>query len=145
MEQTMGIVMLLVGGGLMFSLLVFFTCEEKSLKDANFSDMKCMVTKEVGVTECFSQFNTIRYLGIFFITLIFFNSLVANYVAIPNGFGMKEILAYTFVPSLLGSCIILLVKWTYQPVMKLISSFLYGATFIAASVIVFSTTALFNS
>ena len=138
----MGTMMLLIGGGLIFALITFFICEEKSLKDANFSDMKCLVTEEVEVSKCFEQFNTVRYMAIYFIVLLGFDLAVANLVFIPNGFGLLEIMAFTFVPSILGSGIILLVKWTYQPVIKLISSFMYGSVFMGASAIAFSATFL---
>ena len=59
---------------------------------------------------------------------------------LANGFGLQEILAYTFIPSLVGSWVILLVKWTYQPVIKLASSFMYGAGFIGASSVAFLIT-----
>jgi hypothetical protein len=133
----MGTIMLLMGGGLFFALLVFFICEEKSLKDANFSDMKCLVTEEVEVSKCFEQFQTIRYVAIYFVAMVVFDGLIAHFVYLPSGFGILEIMAYTFVPSLMGSGIILLVKWTYQPVIKLISSFMFGAVFMGASVTAF--------
>jgi len=133
----MGTVMLLIGGGLVFSLIVFFICEEKSLKDANFSDMKCLVTEKVEVTECFEQFQTIRYLAIYFTILVIFDGLIANFIYLPQGFGLLEILSYTFATSLIGSGIILLVKWTYQPVIKLISSFMFGSIFMGASATAF--------
>ena len=36
----MGTLMLVIGAGLFYSIIIFFICEEKSLKDANLSDMK---------------------------------------------------------------------------------------------------------
>jgi len=138
----MGTMMLLIGGGLIFSLLVFFICEEKSLKDANFSDMKCLVTEEVEVSKCFEQFNTIRYMAIYLIVLLGFDLAIANMIFIPRDFGLLEIMAFTFTPSIIGSSIILLVKWTYQPVIKLISSFMFGSVFMGASAIAFSITYL---
>jgi len=138
----MGTVMLLIGGGLIFSLIVFFICEEKSLKDANFSDMKCLVTENVDLSQCFEQFQTIRYLAVYFVVLLVFDFLIANLVYLPNAFGLVEILAYTFITSFLGSALILLVKWTYQPVIKLISSFMYGSVFMGASSITFAVTYL---
>jgi hypothetical protein len=134
----MGTVMLLIGGGLVFSLIVFFICEEKSLKDANFSDMKCLVTEKVEVSECFEQFQTIRYLAIYFAILVIFDGLIANFIYLPQGFGLLEIISYTFATSLIGSGIILLVKWTYQPVIKLISSFMFGSIFMGASATAFT-------
>lgn len=136
-DLCMGTIMLLMGGGLFFSLLVFFVCEEKSLKDADFSDMKCMVTEEVEVSKCFEQFQTIRHISIYFVLMVIFDALIAQFIYLPNGFGMLEIMAYTFIPSLMGSGLILLVKWTYQPVIKLISSFMYGSIFMGASVVAF--------
>ena len=136
----MGTMLLVMGAGLFFALIVFFICEEKSLKDADFSDMKGLFTKELKASECAGQFQTIRYLTIYFIVLLVFDLAIANYVFIPNGFGLQEVLAYTFIPSLLGSFIILLVKWTYQPVIKLVSSFLYGSVFMGSAAIAFSIT-----
>jgi hypothetical protein len=141
----MGTIMLLMGGGLFFSLLVFFVCEEKSLKDADFSDMKCMVTEEVEVSKCFEQFQTIRYIALYFVAMVIFDALIAHFIYLPKGFGLLEIMAYTFVPSLMGSGIILLVKWTYQPVIKLISSFMYGSIFMGASAAAFGTVYLLGA
>lgn len=135
----MGTVMLLIGGGLFFSLLVFFICEEKSLKDANFSDMKCLVTEEVEVSKCFEEFKTIRYLATFFVIMFIFDIVIANFIYLPQGFGLLEIISYTFATSLIGSGVILLVKWTYQPVIKLISSFMFGSIFMGASGAAFGT------
>jgi len=141
----MGTIMLLMGGGLFFALLVFFICEEKSLKDANFSDMKCLVTEEVEVSKCFEQFQTVRYIAIYFIAMVLFDGLIAHFVYLPNGFGILEIMAYTFVPSLMGSGVILLVKWTYQPVIKLISSFMFGSIFMGASATAFGAVYLLSA
>ena len=129
----MGTLLLLVGASLVFGLLVFFTAEEKSLKDADFSDMKGLFTEEVKAIDCIGKFNTVRYMLIYIVILFIFDLAVANFVFLPNGFGITEILAYTFAPSLIGSWIILLVKWTYQPVIKLASSFMYGAGSIGAA------------
>jgi hypothetical protein len=137
-------VLVLIGVGLVFGLLVFFFCEEKSLKDANFSDMTRMITEEVKISECFEQFQTVRYLALYFLIMFVFNVLIANFVYLPHGFGLLEITLYTFVPSLIGSGIILLVKWTYQPVIKLISSFMYGSVFMGASGLAFTLTYLVN-
>ncbi|HIC44799.1 MAG TPA: hypothetical protein EYO73_11140 [Sulfurimonas sp.] len=136
----MGTMMLLIGGGLIFALLTFWVCEEKSLKDANFSDMKCMVTEEVELSKCFEQFNTVRYMAIYFIIILIADLIIANMIFIPQGFGLTETMVFTFVPSILGSGVILLVKWTYQPMVKLISSFLFGSVFMAAAIIAFSFT-----
>lgn len=136
----MGTMLLVMAAGLAFGLIVFFICEEKSLQDADFSDMKGLFTQELQATACLEQFQTIRYFLIYLGLLLIFDLLIANLVFIPNDFAIKEILAYTFIPSLVGSWIILLVKWTYQPVIKLASSFMYGAGFIGASTIAFAIT-----
>ena len=134
----MGTMMLLIGGGLVFALLTFFICEEKSLKDADFSDIKCFITEEVELSKCFEQFNTIRYMAIYFVILLAADLAVIHFIFIPEGFGLMEAMAYTFAPSILGSGIILLVKWTYQPMIKLISSFLYGSVFMGAAGVAFA-------
>ena len=120
--------------------VVFIFCEEMSLKNANFSDMKGLFTEELKVSECLDEFNTVRYMALFIVVLFAFDLALANLVFVPRGFGALEILAYVFVPSLLGSWIILLVKWTYQPIIKLASSFMYGAGFIGAAAVAFGLT-----
>ena len=134
----MATVMLLIGGGLFFALFVFFVCEEKSLKDSKLSDMKCLITKEMPISQCFEQFQTIKFLGIYFLIMVIFDLVIANVVFVPRGLGLLEILSYTFIPSIIGSGLILLVKWTFQPIIKLVSSFMYGAIFMAASALAFS-------
>lgn len=136
----MGMLLIILGAGLFFGLLVFFVAEEKSLKDADFSDMKGLFTAERKVSECAGEFNTFRYLGIYFAIMVVFDLLMANLVFVPNGLGMQEMLAFTFVPSLLGSWVILLVKWTYQPIIKLVSSFMYGSVYMGASIFAFTIT-----
>lgn len=140
----MGTVLVLIGIGFVFALLVFFFCEEKSLKDVQFSDMKCMIKEEANISECFEKFKTVRYLALYFAVMFVFDVLIANFVYLPHGFGLLEITLYTFVPSLVGSGIILLVKWTYQPVIKLISSFMFGSVFMGASGLAFALTYLVN-
>lgn len=129
----MGTMMLLVGGGLVVALLVFFFFEERSLKDAQFSDFKCMMTEDMKVSDCMEKFSTIKFLSIYAVLLFLANLAVAKMVFLPNAFGLTEGLIYTFVPSLLGSLVILLVKWSYQPLIKLVSSFLYGSIYIGAT------------
>lgn len=136
----MGTMLLLIGGGLFFGLVVFIFCEEMSLKNANFSDMKGLFTEELKVSECLDEFNTVRYMALFIVVLFAFDLALANLVFVPRGFGALEMLSYIFVPSLLGSWIILLVKWTYQPIIKLASSFMYGAGFIGAAAVAFGLT-----
>lgn len=138
----MGTLLLALGAGFFFALVVFFICEEKSLKDADFSDMKGMCTTELNPKECMGKFDTVRYMVVYFIVLLIFDFLVANLVFLPNGFGLTEILLYTFIPSLVGSWVILLLKWTYQPVIKLISSFMYGGGYMGASMVAFGITYL---
>lgn len=134
----MGTIMIVIGAGLVLSLIVFFICEEKSLKDVNMSDMKCLVTEEVNVSECFEKYNTVRYMLTYFALVFILAAIVASQVYLPNQFGLGEVLAYTFIPSLLGSLIILLVKWRYQPVIKLISSFMFGGGYMGATGLAFA-------
>ena len=134
----MGTLMLVIGIGLVFSLIVFFISEEKSLKDAKMSDMKCLITEEVSISECFEQYNTIRYMFFYAAAVFIGGVLVAVNIHLPNNFGLAEVFAYTFIPSLLGSLLILLVKWTYQPMIKLISSFMFGAGYIGATGLAFA-------
>ena len=136
----MGILIITLASALAFGLTIFFICEEKSLKNANFSDMKGLFTEELRPSECIGEFHTVRYMFLYVLVLFVFDLIIAQAVFIPNGFGMSEIMAYVFMPSLVGSWLILLVKWTYQPVIKIISSFMYGAGYIGAATFAFALT-----
>lgn len=140
----MGTVMLFIGAGLFFSLIIFFICEEKSLKDANFSDMKCLVTEEIELSACFEKYGTVRYMAYYFIAVFIFSALIAQYGYIPHSLGLGEVFAYTFITSLLGSLIILLVKWRFQPLIKLISSFMFGGGFMTATGLAFAFVYIIN-
>ncbi|MBL4730481.1 MAG: hypothetical protein JKY28_03775 [Sulfurimonas sp.] len=136
----MGILLIALGAGLFFGLFIFFICEEKSLKNADFSDMKGLFTAEKKISEVAGEFNTIRYLMIFFLIMLAFDFTVIYFLFEANSFGMQEILAYIFTPALLGSWIILLVKWTYQPIIKLVSSFMFGSVYMGAAITAFAIT-----
>ena len=140
----MGTIMLLIGAGLIFSLIVFFICEEKSLADVSFSDMKCLVKDDVTINECFSEYRTIRYASVYFLAVFAFAFIVGIYAFLPNAFGLREIFAYVFITSLFGSTLILFVKWQKQPMIKLVSSFIYGSLFMAASALGLTLVYLFN-
>jgi len=134
----MGTMLLLIGGALFFALVTFIMFEEKSLKNANFSDMGGLFTEERKPAECMRELGTVRYMVFYSLILIAVDFIVAKVVFLPNSFGLVEILAFTFIPAFVGSGIILLVKWTYQPVIKVISAMMYGFTFIIMSSIAFA-------
>ena len=136
----MGTMLLSIGVALFFSLVVFFLAEEKSLKNANFSDMKGLFTEELKLGDCLGEFNTIRYMLMYLIIMAVFDFIIANFVFVPNGFGSTEILEFVFVPAFIGAWIILLVKWTYQPVIKIISAFMFGIGYIVAAAFSFALT-----
>jgi hypothetical protein len=68
--------------------------------------------------------------------------LISTQILIPNGFSLGFLMAYVFLPSMIGSLIILLLKWRFQPLLKLISSFLFGAGYIGASAFAVAVTHL---
>jgi hypothetical protein len=59
--------------------------------------------------------------------------LVTHFFLIPAGVDLAGLMAYVFFPSLLGSLLILLVKWRFQPFIKLVSSFMYGSGYMTAT------------
>jgi len=136
----MATVMIFIAIGLFYSVIIFFLCEERSLKDSNLSDMKLLVKDEINVSEFFEEFNTIKYLSYYFMSVFLFTVGVSLYVYLPNKFGLLEVMAHTFIPSFMGSAAILLVKWRFQPIIKLISSFMFGSIYMAATAIAFAIT-----
>ena len=104
--------------------------EDKSLKDADFSDMKCLIKEEVDKSECFETYNTLQYMFYFLRSAFIFAGVVAYFFLLPAGVELAGLMAYVFMPSLIGSFLILLVKWRFQPFIKLASSFMYGSGYI---------------
>ncbi len=139
----MGMLMIAIGIGFFGSIIAFFFAEEMSLKDADFSDIKDMFTKELSLDESLGKYGTIKYMAIYIIGVFIIGLLVSIQIFIPNNFGLGFVMAYVFLPSLIGSLIILLVKWRFQPLLKLISSFMFGAGYIGASAFAVAITHLF--
>jgi hypothetical protein len=139
----MGMLMIAIGIGFFASIVIFFIAEEMSLKDADFSDMKCLVTQELSMDECLSKYSTIKYMVMYIIAVFIIGFLVSTQILIPNHFELGFLMAYVFLPSLIGSLIILLVKWKFQPLIKLVSSFMFGAGYMGASAFAVAVTHLF--
>lgn len=139
----MGMLMIAIGIGYFGSIIVFFIAEEMSLKDSDFSDIKDAFTQEISLDESLKKYGTIKYMAMYVIAVFIIGILVSTQILIPNGFGLGYNMAYVFLPSLIGSLIILLIKWRYQLLLKLISSFMYGAGYIGASAFAVATTHLF--
>jgi len=140
----MGMLMIAIGIGFFASIVVFFIAEELSLKDANFSDIKDACTAdELKLDGLLGQYGTIKYMAMYIVAVFIIGYLVSTQILIPNHFGLGFLMAYVFLPSMIGSLIILLVKWRFQPLLKLISSFLFGAGYMSASAFALAVTHLF--
>jgi len=123
----MGMLMIAIGIGFFGSIIVFFIAEEMSLKDANFSDIKDACTAdELNLNDLLGQYATIKYMALYIVVVFCIAALVSTQILIPNHFSLGFLMAYVFLPSMIGSFIILLVKWRFQPLLKLISSFMFG-------------------
>lgn len=121
----MGMLMIAIGIGFFGSIIIFFIMEELSLKDADFSDIKDAFTKELSLDESLGKYGTIKYMAMFIIAVFIIGYLVSTQIMIPNHFSLGFAMAYVFLPSLIGSLIILLVKWRFQPLLKILSSFMF--------------------
>lgn len=139
----MGMLMIAIGIGFFGSIIMFLIAEEMSLKDSDFSDIKDAFTKELSLDDSLSKYGTIKYMAMYIIVVGIVGLLVSTQILIPNGFGLGFSMAYVFLPSMIGSLIILLVKWRFQPLLKLISSFMFGAGYIGASAFAVAATNLF--
>jgi len=129
----MGTLMIAIGIGFFGSIIIFFIAEEMSLKDADFSDLKDVFTDELNLNDLFGKYATIKYMAMYIVAVFAIGMLVSTQLFIPNHLGLGFLMAYVFLPSMIGSLIILLVKWRFQPILKLISSFMFGAGYIGAS------------
>jgi len=139
----MGMLMIAISIGFFASIIIFFIAEEMSLKDADFSDIKDVFTEELNIGELAGKYSTIKYMAMFIIAVFVIGLLVSMQILIPNHFSLGFLMAYVFLPSMIGSLIILLVKWRFQPILKLISSFMFGAGYIGASAFAVAVAHLF--
>ncbi len=139
----MGMLMIAIAIGYFGSILVFLVTEEMSLKDSDFSDIKDAFTKELSLDESLSKYGTIKYMAMYIAVVAIIGLVVSTQILIPSGFGLGFNMAYVFLPALIGSLIILLVKWRFQPLLKLISSFMFGAGYIGASAFAVAASYLF--
>jgi hypothetical protein len=139
----MGMLMIAIAIGYFGSILVFLVTEEMSLKDSDFSDIKDAFTKELSLDESLSKYGTIKYMAMYIAIVAIIGLVVSTQILIPSGFGLGFNMAYVFLPALIGSLIILLVKWRFQPLLKLISSFMFGAGYIGASAFAVAVSHLF--
>jgi len=140
----MGMLMIAIGIGFFASIIVFFIAEELSLKDANFSDIKDACTaEELNLNGLLGEYGTVKYMALYIVAVFIIGYLISTQILIPNHFSLGFLMAYVFLPSMIGSLIILLVKWRFQPLLKLISSFLFGAGYMSASAFAVAITHLF--
>ncbi len=139
----MGMLMIAIGIGFFGSIIIFFIAEELSLKDSDFSDIKDAFTQEISLDESLTKYGTIKYMAMYMISVFIIGVVVSTQILIPNGFGLGFIMAYVFLPSVIGSLIILLVKWRFQPLLKLLSSFMFGAGYMGSSAFAVAITHLF--
>ena len=138
----MGMLMIAIAIGLFGSIITFFIMEEMSLKDADFSDIKDAFTKELSLDESLAKYGTIKYMTMYVVIVFIIGILVSTQILIPAELGLGLLMAYVFLPSLIGSLVILLIKWRFQPLLKLISSFMFGGGYMAASAFAIAVTHL---
>ena len=138
----MGMLMIAIGIGLFGSMIIFFIAEEMSLKDPDFSDIKDVFTKELSLDESLSKYGTVKYMTMYVAIVFIIGVIVSTQLLIPQGLGLGLLMAYVFLPSLIGSLVIILIKWRFQPLLKLISSFMFGAGYMAASAFALAITHL---
>jgi hypothetical protein len=128
----MGMIMISIAIGYFVGFSIFILMEEMSLKDADFSDMKDVFSEELKLEECSGKFSTVKYMLVFFVSIMTLAIVVGTFL-LPHPLELTSMLAYMLIPSAIGSLIILLIKWRYQPFIKFVSSFLFGAGYMTAS------------
>ena len=138
----MGMLMIAIGVGYFGSFILFLILEELSLKDTDFSDIKDAFTQELSLDDIMNKYGTIKYMVMYIVGVFILGILISTQILIPNAYGLGLLMAYVFLPSMIGSLVILLLKWRFQPLLKLISSFLFGAGYIGASAFAVATTHL---
>ena len=138
----MGMLMIAIGIGYFGSFSLFLILEELSLKDTDFSDIRDAFTQELSIDDIMTKYGTIKYMVMYIVGVFIIGILTSTQILIPNGYGLGMLMAYVFLPSMIGSLVILLLKWRFQPLLKLISSFLFGAGYIGASAFAVAVTHL---
>ena len=135
----------LVGIGLIYSLIIFYLCEEKSLKHKKLSELKQIEYDVEKVFVSFEKYQTLRYAGYYFLSVLIYTLIIGKITFVAHHLGLLEVLSYTFLTALLGSTYIILFKWRKDLLIKIFSSFMYGSIFIAATGIGFALVYLIGS
>jgi len=124
--------------GLAFSLIIFFICEEKSLKNKKLAKEMCINYDASKVFVCFEEYNTFKYAGYFFLSVFIYTVLIAKFSFIEHNLGLTEVISYIALTALIGSAYIILFKWKKDLLVKVFSSFMFGSVFIASSTAAFT-------
>ena len=127
-----------VGIALIYSLIIFFLCEEKSFKQKKLSDLKEIEYDVEKVFVAFEKYQTLRYAGYYFAAVLIYTLVIAELSFVKHGLGLIEVIAYIGLTAFIGSLFIFLFKWRKDLLIKVFSSFMYGSLFIAASGIGFA-------
>ena len=124
--------------GLAYSLIIFFICEEKSLKNKKLSEENSIKYDVNKVFTCFEEYQTLKYAGYFFIAVFIYTIIIAKFSFIKHNLGLIEIISYIGLSAFIGSLYIILFKWRKDLLVKVFSSFMFGSIFIASNIIAFA-------
>ena len=124
--------------GLAYSLIIFFICEEKSLKNKKLVKDKCIQYDTSKVFVCFEEYQTLRYAGYFFVSVFIYSILIAKFSFIEHSLKLPEVISYIALSAFIGSAYIILFKWRKDLLVKVFSSFMFGSIFITSSALAFA-------
>ncbi len=127
-----------VGIGLIYSLVIFFLCEEKSLKQKKLSELQAIEFDVEKVFVAFEKYQTFRYAGYYFAAVLVYTIIIAKLSFVEHHLGLIAVVAYIGLTAFIGSAVIFLFKWKKDLLVKVFSSFMFGSLFIAASGIGFA-------
>ena len=122
-----------VGLALIYSLIIFFLCEEKSLKHKKLTELREVEYDPQKVFVALEKYQTLRYAGYYFVAVLVFTLVMAYVAFVKHHLGLLEVISYIFLTAFTGSLIIFLFKWRKNLLIKVFSSFMFGSLFIAAS------------
>lgn len=128
--------------GLAYSLIIFFLCEEKSLKNRKKLKERCIQIDVNKFFVCFEEYQTLKYAGYFFVSVFIYTILIAKFSFIEHNLKLPEIISYIALSAFIGSAYIILFKWKKDLLVKVFSSLMFGSIFIISSAVAFALTYL---
>ncbi len=138
----MGILFTIVPIGIVVTLLIFLSFENRAIKIKR-ERVKSGAVISDDISDKFEQYDTINNTLYFGISVYLFSLIIASVFYSPE-YGLIHALLYIFITTFVGSLILFGLKLKKDLLVQVFAAFLYGVAHIFASSLAFLTRYIFS-